>query len=114
MPDYLFLSVDAGKPSRCTLQIRGGIIIAVLVVIELLTSFTQETLFAAAALVCLVALNLFGRKAPRRFVPLYFWLGETALLAALLVIVRLDLLLATLLLAASAHLDIAVADTAAL
>ena len=57
---------------------------------------------------------MFGRKLPRRFVPLYFWLGETALVAALLLVFRLDLLLATLLLAAVAHLAIAVADRAAL
>jgi hypothetical protein len=113
-PDYLHLSVDPVKRSRWAVKIRWRIIAAVLVLSALLTSNTQERLCAAAAIVCLVALNLFGRKAPRRFVPLYFWLGETALLAALLLIVRLDLLLATLLLAASAHLDIAVADRAAL
>jgi hypothetical protein len=113
-PDYLHLSVDPVKRSRWAVKIRWRIIAAVLVLSALLASNTQERVCAAAAIVCLVALNLFGRKAPRRFVPLYFWLGETALLAALLLIVRLDLLLATLLLAASVHLDIAVADRAAL
>ena len=46
--------------------------------------------------------------------PLYFWLGDVALVAALLFIVHLDLLLAILLLAAAAHLAIAVADRATL
>jgi SAM-dependent methyltransferase len=113
-PDYLHLSVDPVKRSRWAVKIRWRIIAAVLVLSALLASNTQERLCAAAAIVCLVALNLFGRKAPRRFVPLYFWLGETALLAALLLIVHLDLLLATLLLAASAHLAITVADRTAL
>src|SRR5689334_19032982 len=113
-PDYLHLSVDPVKRSRWAVKIRWRIIAAVLVLSALLTSNTQEGLCAAAAIVCLVALNLFGRKAPRRFVPLYFWLGETALLAALLLIVRLDLLLAALLLAAAAHLAITVADRTSL
>jgi 2-polyprenyl-3-methyl-5-hydroxy-6-metoxy-1,4-benzoquinol methylase len=80
----------------------------------LLASNAHERVTASAAILWLVALNLFGRKAPRRFVPLYFWLGETTLLAVLLLIVRLDLLPATLLLAAAAHLAITVADRASL
>ncbi|HEV8492110.1 MAG TPA: hypothetical protein VGR76_07555, partial [Candidatus Angelobacter sp.] len=118
-PDYLHLSVDPAKRSRWAVKIRWRIIAAVLVLSALLASNTHARVWAAAAIVWLVALNLFGRKVPRRFVPLYFWLGETALLAALLLmvrldIVRLDLLLATLLLAAAAHLAITVADRASL
>jgi 2-polyprenyl-3-methyl-5-hydroxy-6-metoxy-1,4-benzoquinol methylase len=75
-----------------------------------LASNIREREWIAAAMVWLVALNLFGRKVPSRFVPLYFWLGEMALLAALLLIARLDLLLATLLVAAAAHLAIVVSD----
>jgi 2-polyprenyl-3-methyl-5-hydroxy-6-metoxy-1,4-benzoquinol methylase len=113
-PDYLHLSVDPAKPSRWAVKIRWRVIAAALIISAVLASNIQERTWAAAAIVWLVALNLFGRRVPRRFVPIYFWLGETALLAALLLIVRLDLLLATLLLAAAAHLAITVADRAAL
>ena len=112
-PDYLHLSVDPVKRSRWAVKIRWRIIAAVLVLSALLASNTHAKVTAAAGILWLVALNLLGRKAPRGFVPLYFWLGETALLAALL-IVRLDLLLATLLLAATAHLAITVSESAAL
>ncbi len=113
-PDYLHLSVDPAKRSRWAVKIRWRIIAAALILSALLASNTGERVTAAAAIIWLVVLNLFGRKVPRRLVPLYFWLGETALLAALLLIVRLDLLLATLLLAAAAHLAITVADRASL
>jgi 2-polyprenyl-3-methyl-5-hydroxy-6-metoxy-1,4-benzoquinol methylase len=112
-PDYLHLSVDPAKRARWAVKIRWRIIAAVLVLSALLASNTHARVTATAAIVWLGVLNLFGRKVSRRFVPLYFWLGETALLA-LLLIVRLDLLLATLLLAAAAHLAIAVADRASL
>ena len=117
-PDYLHLSVDPVKRSRWAVKIRWRIIAAALIISALLASSGRERSWMmpvpAAAIVWLVALNLFGRKVPRRFVPLYFWMGETVLLAALLFIARLDLLPATLLLAASAHLAITVADRAAL
>jgi 2-polyprenyl-3-methyl-5-hydroxy-6-metoxy-1,4-benzoquinol methylase len=113
-PNYLHLSVDPAKRSRWAVKIGWRIIAAALIVSAVLASNIQERAWAAAAIVWLVALNLFGWKVPRRFVPLYFWLGETTLLAALLLIVRLDLLLATLLLAAAAHLAITVADRVAL
>ena len=113
-PDYLHLSVDPAKRSRWAVKIRWRIIAAALIISALLASNTGKRVYAAAAIVSLVVLNLFGRKVPRRFVPLYFWLGETALLAVLLLVFRLDLLLATLLLAAAAHLAITVADRAGL
>jgi len=113
-PDYLHLSVDPVKRSRWAVKIRWRIIAAAVVLSALLASNAHARVTAAAAIVWLVALNLFGRKAPRRYVPLYFWLGETVLLATLLIIVRLDLLLATLLLAAATHLAITVSDSAAL
>ena len=113
-PDYLHLSVDPVKRSRWAVKIRWRIIAAALIVSAVLASNIQERISAAVAIAWLVALNLFGRKAPRRFVPLYFWLGETALLAALLFVGGLNLLPATLLLAAAAHLAITVADRAAL
>jgi 2-polyprenyl-3-methyl-5-hydroxy-6-metoxy-1,4-benzoquinol methylase len=109
-PDYLHLTVDPAKRSRWAVKIRWRIIAAALIVSAPMASSTRERLWAAMAIAWLVALNLFGRKVPCRFVALYFWLGETSLLAALLLIVRLDLLLATLLLAAAAHLAITVAD----
>jgi len=113
-PDYLHLSVDPAKRSRWAVKIRWRIIAAALILSALLASNTGERVTAAAAIIWLVALNLFGRKMPRRLVPLYFWLGETALLTSLLLLVRFDLLLATLLLAAAAHLAITVADRASL
>ncbi|HEY2114537.1 MAG TPA: class I SAM-dependent methyltransferase, partial [Candidatus Angelobacter sp.] len=113
-PDYLHLSVDPAKRSRWAVKIRWRIIAAALIICVFLASNMHEKALAAAAIVWLIALNLFGRKVPRRFVPLYFWLGETTLLAALLLIVRINPLLATLLLAAAAHLAITVADRAAL
>jgi 2-polyprenyl-3-methyl-5-hydroxy-6-metoxy-1,4-benzoquinol methylase len=113
-PDYLHLTVDPAKRSRWAVKIRWRIIAAALIIGAFLASSIRERAWMAAAIIWLIALNLLGRKVPRRFVPLYFWLGDTALLAALLLIVRLDLLLATLLLAAAAHLAITVADRAAL
>jgi 2-polyprenyl-3-methyl-5-hydroxy-6-metoxy-1,4-benzoquinol methylase len=112
-PDYLHLSVDPVKRSRWAVKIRWRIIAAVLVLSALLASNAHARVTAAAG-IWLIALNLFGRKVTRGVVPLYFWLGETVLLAALLLVVRLDLLLATLLLAAAAHLAITVAESAAL
>jgi len=113
-PDYLHLSVDPAKRSRWAVKIRWRIIAAALIMSALLASNTGERLCAMAAILWLVVLNLFGRKVPRRFVPVYFWLGETALLATLLLIVPLDPLLATLLLASVAHLATTVADRVAL
>jgi 2-polyprenyl-3-methyl-5-hydroxy-6-metoxy-1,4-benzoquinol methylase len=113
-PDYLHLSVDPAKRSRWAVKIRWRIIAATLIISALMASNTGERVWAPAAILWLVVLNLFGRKVPRRFVPLYFWLGEIALVAALLLVFRLDLLLATLLLAAAAHLAITVAESAAL
>jgi 2-polyprenyl-3-methyl-5-hydroxy-6-metoxy-1,4-benzoquinol methylase len=113
-PDYLHLTVDPGKRSRWAVKIRWRIIAAALIISILLASNARERAWAATAIVWLLTLNLFGRRVPKRFVPLYFWLGDIALLAVLLFILRLDLLLATLLLAAAAHLAITVADRAAL
>jgi 2-polyprenyl-3-methyl-5-hydroxy-6-metoxy-1,4-benzoquinol methylase len=113
-PDYLHLTVDPAKRSRWAVKIRWRIIGAALAIGALMASNNRERLWMAAAIVWLVVLNMLGRKVPRRFVPLYFWLGDIALLAALLFVVRLDLLLATLLLAAAAHLAISVADGASL
>ncbi|HET8889237.1 MAG TPA: methyltransferase domain-containing protein [Candidatus Angelobacter sp.] len=115
-PDYLHLSVDPVKRSRWAVKIRWRIIAAALIISVLMASSAHERAWIApaGAIIWLVVLNLFGRKVSRRFVPLYFWLGETALLATLLFVARLDLLLATLLLAATAHLAITVAERAAL
>src|SRR5690242_7032012 len=114
-PDYLHLTVDPAKRSRWAVKIRWRIIAAVLIIAALVAWRTRDKLWVtAAAIVWLVALNLFGRKVSRRFVAPYFWLGETVLLAALILFLRLDLLLATLLLAAAAHLAITTADRAAL
>lgn len=113
-PDYLHLTVDPGKRSRWAVKIRWRIIAAALIMSGLLASNAYEREWMAAAIVWLVALNLFGRRVPRRFVPLYFWPGDVALLAVLLLVVHLDLLLAALLLAAAAHLAITIADRAAL
>jgi 2-polyprenyl-3-methyl-5-hydroxy-6-metoxy-1,4-benzoquinol methylase len=112
-PDYLHLTVDPRKRSRWAVKIRWRIIAAALIISGLLASNARDWSWVAAAIVWLLAFNLFCRRVPERFVPLYFWLGDIALLAALLFVVRFDLLLATLLLAASAHLAITVADTPA-
>jgi 2-polyprenyl-3-methyl-5-hydroxy-6-metoxy-1,4-benzoquinol methylase len=109
-PDYLHLTVDPRKRSRWAVKIRWRIIAAALIISGLLASNARERAWVAMAIVWLLALNLFGQRVPKRFVPLYFWLGDIALLAALLFVVRIDLLLATLLLAAAAHLAITVAD----
>jgi 2-polyprenyl-3-methyl-5-hydroxy-6-metoxy-1,4-benzoquinol methylase len=113
-PDYLHLTVDPRKRSRWAVKIRWRIIAAVLIISGLLASNARERAWVAMAIVWLLALNLFGRRVPKRFVPLYFWLGEIALLAASLFVVRIDLLLAALMLAAAAHLAIVVADRPAL
>jgi 2-polyprenyl-3-methyl-5-hydroxy-6-metoxy-1,4-benzoquinol methylase len=109
-PDYLHLTVDPRKRGRWAVKIRWRIIAAALIISGLLAANARERAWAAMAIVCLLALNLFGRRVPKQWVPLYFWLGDIALLAALLFIVHIDLLLATLLLAAAAHLAIVVAD----
>jgi len=113
-PDYLHLTVDPRKRSRWAVKIRWRIIAAALILGGLLASNANERAWVGIAIVWLVALNLFGRSVPKRFVPLYFWFGDVALLAALLFVVRIDLLLAVLLLAAAAHLAITVADRPAL
>jgi 2-polyprenyl-3-methyl-5-hydroxy-6-metoxy-1,4-benzoquinol methylase len=113
-PDYLHLTVDPRKRPRWAVKIRWRIIAAALIIGALLASNARERAWVGAAIVWLVSLNLFGRRVPKRFVPLYFWLGDIALLAALLFVVQIDLLLATLMLAAAAHLAITVADEAAL
>jgi 2-polyprenyl-3-methyl-5-hydroxy-6-metoxy-1,4-benzoquinol methylase len=113
-PDYLHLTVDPRKRWRWAVKIRWRIIAAALIISGLLAVNARERAWVAMAIVWLLALNLFGRRVPKRFVPLYFWLGDIALLAALLFIVRLDLLFAILLLAAAAHLAITIADRAAL
>ncbi len=109
-PDYLHLTVDPRKRSRWAVKIRWRIIAAALVLGGLLASNVRERAWVGVAIVWLVALNLFGRRVPKRLVPLYFWLGDIALLAALVLVVQIDLLLATLMLAAAAHLAITVAD----
>lgn len=109
-PDYLHLTVDPGKRSRWAVKIRWRIIAAALIISGLLASNARERAWVAITIIWLLALNLFGRRVPKRSVPLYFWLGDIALLAALLFIVRIDLLLAVLMLAAAAHLAITVAD----
>ena len=113
-PDYHHLTVDPRKRSRWAVKIRWRIIAAALIIGGLLASNARERAWLGMAIVWLVALNLFGRRVPKWFVPLYFWLGDVALLAALLFVVRIDLLLAVLLLAAAAHLAITVADRPAL
>jgi 2-polyprenyl-3-methyl-5-hydroxy-6-metoxy-1,4-benzoquinol methylase len=113
-PDYLHLTVDPRKRARWAVKIRWRIIAAALIIGALLASNARERAWVGIAIVWLVALNLSGRRVPKRFVPLYFWLGDIALLAALLFVVRIDLLLAALLLAAAAHLAITVADRPAL
>src|ERR1051325_3129276 len=113
-PDYLHLTVDPGKRPRWALKIRWRIIAAALIIGGLLASNARERAWVGIATVWLVALNLFGLRVPKRFVPLYFWLGDIALLAALLLVVQIDLLLATLMLAAAAHLAVTVAERPAL
>src|SRR6266853_2880893 len=68
-PDYLHLSVDPAKRSRWAVKIRWRIIAAALIISVVLASNIQERAWAAVAIVWLVALNLFGRKVPRRFIP---------------------------------------------
>jgi 2-polyprenyl-3-methyl-5-hydroxy-6-metoxy-1,4-benzoquinol methylase len=109
-PDYLHLTVDPQKRSRWAVKIRWRIIAAALILGGLMASNTRERAWAGIAVVWLVAFNLFGRRVPKRFVPLYFWVDDIALLAASLLIVRIDLMLAVLLMAAAAHLAITVAD----
>jgi 2-polyprenyl-3-methyl-5-hydroxy-6-metoxy-1,4-benzoquinol methylase len=113
-PDYLHLTVDPRKRSRWAVKIRWRISAAALIISGLLAANARERAWVGIAIVWLVALNLFGRRVPKRFVPVYFWLGDIALLAALLFVVRMDLLLASLMLAAAAHLAITVADRPAL
>jgi 2-polyprenyl-3-methyl-5-hydroxy-6-metoxy-1,4-benzoquinol methylase len=111
-PDYLHLTVDPRRRSRWAVKIRWRIIAAALIIGGLLASNARERAWVAMAIVWLLAFNLFGRSVPKRFVPLYFWLADIALLAVLLLTVRLDLLLATLLVAGAAHLAIVLSDRA--
>jgi 2-polyprenyl-3-methyl-5-hydroxy-6-metoxy-1,4-benzoquinol methylase len=111
-PDYLHLTGDPRRRSRWAVKIRWRIIAAALIISGLLASNARERAWVAMAIVWLLALNLFGRRVPKRFVPLYFWLSDIALLAALLFVFHLDTLLTTLLLAAAAHLALVLADRA--
>ena len=106
-PDYLHLTVDPGKRPRWAVRIRWRIIP---IICGLLVSNARDVAWMLAACAWLLVINLFGRKAPRRFLPLYYWMGDIALLSALLFIFRLNILLATLLIAAAAHLAIVLAD----
>jgi 2-polyprenyl-3-methyl-5-hydroxy-6-metoxy-1,4-benzoquinol methylase len=109
-PDYLHLTVDPGKRPRWAVRIRWRIIAAALIVSGLLIPNAREVAWMAAACGWLLVINLFGRKVPRRFLPLYYWAGDIALLSALIFVFRLNMLLATLLVAAAAHLAIVLSD----
>src|SRR5258707_14053777 len=71
-PDYLHLTVDPRKRSRWAVKIRWRIIAATLIISGLLASNARERAWVGMAIVWLVALNLFGLRVPKRFVPLYF------------------------------------------
>ena len=109
-PDYLHLTVDPGKRPRWAVRIRWRIIAAALIVSGLLISNARGVAWMAAACGWLLVINLFGRKVPRRFLPLYYWAGDIALLSVLIFVFRLNMLLATLLVAAAAHLAIVLSD----
>ncbi len=110
-PDYLQLTVNPLKKSRWEIRVRWRVISAV-VVIGMLAGLRQGGgLAVLLAVAWLIGANLLGRSAvPPRYFPIYFWATDFALLAALGLHTRCDLLLVTVLLAAAAHLSLVVCD----
>lgn len=106
-PDYLHLTVVAGKRERWQVKIRWRIIAAALLLGLLMASTIQGRLTVLFSAAWLAGSNLVARKqVPQRRIPVFFWITDLALLAGLLISGRVNLLLGTLLLATAAHLAI--------
>src|ERR1051326_4851822 len=107
-PDYLHLSVTPEKTLRWEVKLRWRIVAAVLVLGLVLSSTDHGRLLTLVAAGWLSAANWMARKkVPARFLPLFFWCTDLALLFASLIqssAGTASILL--LLLAASAHLAI--------
>src|SRR6185312_13289780 len=106
-PDYLHLTVVPDKEQRWQVKIRWRIVAAVLV-LGLLLSFTNEARISVVAAAAWLALcNLLIRKlAPLRLYAVLFWTTDLVLMAGLLLAGEINLALGSLLLSAAVHLVI--------
>jgi len=108
-PSYLHLTVNPEKAPRWEFRIRWRVIGAVLILglIFASTASGRITVMMAAAVLC--AANWSAKAVvPLRLHAAYYWVTDFALLAILLLATKCPLLLATALLAASAHLSIVI------
>lgn len=107
-PDYLHLTINPEKAPHWAIKIRWRLISAALLFVPVLPAHRSWLL--VIAVVYLLICNWLARKVPPRFVWLYLWIAELALLTPLLLTGQMGLLTGSLLLAASVHLAIVVSD----
>jgi SAM-dependent methyltransferase len=110
-PNYLHLTVNHQKRSRWQIKIRWRLASLVLVIGLVLVPWGSGDLVVVAAVFWLTGATLLARRivpAPR--FPIWFWVTDFALLAALLLTTQIDTITAAILLAAAAHLAIIVED----
>lgn len=108
-PSYLHLTVNPEKASRWEFRIRWRVIGAALILGLIFTSTTRGRITVMIAVAMLCAANWAAKAVvPLRLYSAYFWITDFALLATLLLTTKCPLLLATVLLAASAHLCIVI------
>jgi 2-polyprenyl-3-methyl-5-hydroxy-6-metoxy-1,4-benzoquinol methylase len=108
-PDYLHLTVTPNKPMRWLVKVRWRIIAAAFVLGVLAISSMTDFLVLAAALVWLLAANFMANKFGNGQPALYFSARDLTLVAVLLFAGQLNLLAATVIVAAAAHLSVVVA-----
>ena len=108
-PSYLHLTVNPEKAPRWQFRIRWRVIGAALILGLILASTAGERITVMMAVAVLCAANWVARaKVPARHYAAYYWITDFALLTTLLLATKCPLLLATALLAASAHLSIVI------
>ncbi len=111
LPDYLHLTVNPQRRSAWATKVRWRIIGAALVLGLLMASSAQGRIAVAIAAAWLAAANLMAKAwMPPRFITVFLWASEFALLTALLLRGPLDALLGAVFLAAAAHLAIVASD----
>jgi len=111
-PDYLHLTTNPEKSARWAIKVRWRIIAAVLFLGLLTATSGRSRIMVLAAVAVLLIFNALARPmAKDPSVPLWLWVGDLSLLSAVLLTrTPVDLALAALLFAASAHLAIVASD----
>ena len=108
-PDYLHLTVTPDKPLRWQIKVRWRIIAIAFVLGLPWVSGLADFLVLSAAIAWLLAANFLAYKSGKGQPALYFAARDLALVAVLLFAGKLNLLAATVIVAASAHLSVVVA-----